>query len=236
MPLTRTYEVQYLTSNDDVNQFRRVAPATPVFEEAFSAFARGALISTASGLRAVEDLMPGDLVETSDAGPQPLLWVGSMTLYPDMTSRVGAGAGQREPDQMFRITADAFGYDRPAPDLMLGPRARLLYRHSGCRSILNAEAGFAPLRAFCDGTSVIGISPVSPQQVYHLAFARQHCVSANGLEVESFHPGDQPEAMMARDMQRLFLDLFPHLEGFEGFGPMLFPRLTAFELESLRAA
>lgn len=236
MPLTRQYEVVYLAANGDINQFRRVAPATPVFEDAFSAFARGALISTADGLTAVEDLTPGQLIETTDAGLKPLLWVGSMTHYPDLASRAGMSGAQAENVELFRVTCDAFGLDRPTPDLMLGPRARILFRHSGCRALLNAEAAFAPVRAFSDGMTVIGITPISPQKVYHLSLFGQHSIRTNGIEVESFHPGLQPDAMLSRDMRDLFLSLFPHIDGFDDFGPMDIPRLTAFELENLRAA
>ncbi len=58
-------------------------------------FVAGTMIATPSGPRAVEDLRPGDLVETLDHGPRPLRWVGD---------RVVAGLGPLAP---VRIAAQA---------------------------------------------------------------------------------------------------------------------------------
>ncbi|MFY0636075.1 MAG: Hint domain-containing protein [Vannielia sp.] len=234
MPLTRRFEVSYLASNGDIDEFQRVAPATPLFEEAFSALGRGALISTVDGLTAVEDILPGTLVETAN-GPKPLLWIGSMTVFPE-SGELAARAPGREPQKMLRIATDAFGFGRPAPDLMLGPKARLLYRSAACTEAVGAEEAFAPARAFIDGVSVIEISPMSPQKVWQLCFEGQQTFYVNGVQVESFHPGLKSEAMHDREMSALFLALFPHIDRFEDFGPMDVPRLTAFELENLRAA
>ncbi|WP_213546009.1 Hint domain-containing protein [Vannielia litorea] len=234
MPLTRRFEVSYLASNGDIDDFQRVAPATPLFEDAFSALGRGALISTVDGLTAVEDLLPGTFVETPQ-GPQQLLWIGSMTVFPE-SGELAARAPGHEPQKMVRVATDTFGLGRPAPDLMLGPRARLLFRSAACMHAVGAEEAFAPARAFIDGVSVIEISPLSPQKVWQLCFAGQQTYFANGVEVESFHPGFKSEAMHDREMSALFLALFPHVESFEDFGNMHVPRLTAFELENLRAA
>ena len=234
MPLTRRYEVNYLASNGNIDEFQRVAPATPLFEDAFSALGRGALISTVDGPTAVEDILPGALVETAN-GPQPLLWIGSMTVFPDSGELASLSPG-REPQRLLRVSADSFGLSRPGPDLMLGPRARLLYRSGACYQIVGTEEAFAPARAFADGVSVTEIAPVSPQKVWQLCFDGQQTFNANGLEVESYHPGLQAEALHDREMGALFLTLFPHIDRLEDFGPMDIPRLTAFEVENLQAA
>ncbi|PRY21826.1 Hint domain-containing protein [Aliiruegeria haliotis] len=229
--LTRRYEVLYLNALGDVEDMTRVAPATPVFEDAFAALARGTLISTVHGPVAVEDLLPGTLVDTVENGPQMLLWVGSMTVYPE-TAEVQGGEAAR----LTRLATDAFGLGRPMPDLMLGPRARVLYRNSRCVELLGTNQAFAPARGFVDGVSVIEVAPVSPVRVFHLGFRGQQILLANGMEVESYHPGSQIEAVMDRNSRDLFLSLFPHVSGLEDFGPMHTPRLTAFELENLRLA
>jgi hypothetical protein len=235
-PLTRRYDIRALAGDGTVEEFTRIAPATPVFEDAFAAFARGTLIATAEGPVAVEDLVPGTIVETATAGPQPLLWVGAMTVYPD-TRGTGGGDG----GCLTRMASDAFGLGRPAPDLVLGPRARVLFRSAACHEMVGASAAFAPARAFIDGDGAIRVAPVSPVRVYHLAVRGQQVIRANGMEVESYHPGAAPATMMTRETLDLFLSLFPHIDpadddGAGGFGAMTVPRLTAFELDSLRAA
>lgn len=234
MPLTRRFEISCLASNGDIDDFQRVAPATPLFEDAFSSLGRGALISTVDGPIAVEDLLPGTWVETP-SGPQRLLWIGSMTVFPESGELVSRAPG-REPQKMLRVATDAFGFGRPSPDLMLGPRARLLYRSAACMHAVGSDEAFAPARAFIDGVNIVEISPMSPQKVWQLCFDGQQTFYANGVEIESFHPGLKSEAMHDREMASLFLALFPHVERFEDFGPMRVPRLTAFELENLRAA
>jgi hypothetical protein len=232
-PLTRRYDILWRTADGGIGEASRVAPATPVFEEAFAALGRGALVSTVQGPVAVEDLLPGMEIDTVDEGPQILMWIGAMTLVPGSDEAQGpVGDGAR----LLRLSADAFGQDRPSPDLVLGPRARLLYRHPRCREILGTSRAFAPARAFADGVSVVEVTPISPVRVFHLGFSGQQAFVANGMEVESQHPGLHAEAMMSPDMLELFLSLFPHVEGLEGFGPMPVPRLTAFELETMRAA
>ncbi|WP_161470923.1 Hint domain-containing protein [Tropicimonas marinistellae] len=200
-----------------------------MFEEAFSAFGRGALVTTDAGVVAVEDLVPGMCVETAGQGLQPLLWIGSMSIYPTTTELHGI-----EPPRMVRIATEAFGHGRPIPDLVLGPFARLLYRNPRCRAVLGASEAFVPAEAFVDGLSVVSVTPIAPVRAYHLGFSGQQIVNANGMEVESYHPGPQFEARMDRRSLDLFLSLFPHAVGPEGFGPMETPRMTTYEFETLR--
>ncbi|WP_212524101.1 Hint domain-containing protein [Actibacterium sp. MT2.3-13A] len=229
MPLTRRYEVAGLTPSGQIDSFTRVAPATPAFEDAFAGFARGTLIQTPRGPVAVEDLVPGIPISV-DGEDLPLLWVGSMTVFPNLPEQ------PEENGHLTRITADAFGLGRPMPDLLLGARARLMFRHSRCEALLGRRSAFAPARAFIDGMSAIQITPAAPVAVFHLALERQAVLRANGVEVESFHPGTSADQMMGREALDLLLSLFPHARGLSDFGPMPYPRLTAFELEGMRAA
>lgn len=229
MPLTRKYEVAGLTPSGEFREFTRLAPATPVFEDAFAGFARGTLIHTPLGMTAVEDLWPGDEVMTAD-GPMKLLWKGAMMLYPGIPDQ------PEDSTRLTRITADALGIGRPMPDLLLGSRARLLFQHAQCMALLGRRSAFAPARAFVDGVQTISITPVAPVHVYHLAVERQTVLRANGVEVESFHPGLAADRIMERETLNLFLSLFPHASSLGDFGPMPYPRLTAFELDGIRAA
>jgi hypothetical protein len=233
-PLTRKYEVAHLSTPDPsmpqtICEFSRTAPATPMFEDAFAAVARGSLISTTNGLVAVEDLLPGDQLETVGHGPQTLHWIGAMTLFPNVTGDADAG-------QLLRVSADSFGIGRPMPDLILGPRARLFYRNSACLSLVGSETAFAPAHAFADGNSVTAVTPVSPVLVFHLGLNGQHIIRANGLEIESYHPGSHTDILPDRETMGLFMTLFPHLNTFRDFGPLRTPRLTAFEIEDMQAA
>lgn len=228
-PVMRRYEIAGLTPDGRQVFLTRTMAAEPHVDEAFAAFARGTLIMTPNGAVAVEDLEPGMMLQTADAGPCRLNWVGSTLLAP-------SGANEHDQMQLTRITADSLGVGRPMPDLILGPRARMLFRHPGCRTLVGTDAAFAPASAFVDGIALIALRVLQPMRVYHLGLTGQHVLLANGVEVESYHPGENAAGLMDHAGRATFLSLFPHLDGFDGFGPMPLPRLTAFEMDGMRAA
>ena len=117
IPMTRNCEVAALRADDRMHIAQHKAPTLPLFEDAFSAFARGSLMSTPNGHVAVEDLQPGNKLSTSTGEPAKILWIGSSTFVP-------ADPERRMP--LIRIMADTFGPSRPSSFLTVGPSARLL--------------------------------------------------------------------------------------------------------------
>ncbi|MBT8475073.1 MAG: hypothetical protein HKO95_10825 [Rhodobacteraceae bacterium] len=226
--LTRRFEVTWLNENGDIDNFMRVAPAIPIFEQAFSAFSHGALIGTTEGQVAVEDLVPGMEVETAGGETATLKWIGAITLVP------GAPVTGDEPQRLYRITADSFGLGRPATDVTLGPAARLLNRDPAIRNALGCEAALAPVSSLEDGMGVVALNPVSPMRVYHLAFDSHQVILANGIEVESYHPGPDAHYSMSSELRELFVSLFPHIENLQGFGRVLWPRFETTDHEEFQ--
>lgn len=225
----RRFEALALLPDNSLAEVIKRAPAHPFFESAFCALARGTIMATEDGPVAVEDLLPGTRIETRDAGYQPLLWIGTITLVP------GQQPGQTPP-RLFRIPMDSFGPQRPMPDLMLAPHARLLHRSARLREVVQDDAALTPITAFEDGMSVIRVAPASPVNTYHLAFRDHHILRANGIEIESFHPGPDIVQRIGPDGQRLFMSFFPHLETVADFGPLCTPRLSAEEFDAVTAA
>lgn len=219
VPYTRRYEVRWIDNEGNVEDFVRVAPAMPLFEAGFNAFSHGALIATTRGPVAVEDLEPGMMIETAMSGPAKLRWIGSITLIPGAPERSG-----QLPDKLYRIVPDSFGPGRPAVDVTLGPGARLLDRSPEVCRALGTEAALAPVTMRADGETVVEISPVSAMRVYHLSFDAHQVVFANGLEIESFHPGPDASYSLSDEMRLEFLALFPHKSSLSEFGRMLWPR------------
>ena len=234
MPLMRRYEVTSLSADGLIETSRHVAPATAQFESAFSAFARGTLMSTSQGLCAIEDLLPGMEIETAEYGLRPVLWIGSMTILP------GAPVETPEQTRMTRIMADTFGMARPMADLIAGPGARLLHRPAALRELngTGPRSGqvFTPVSDFEDGMQVIRITPPRPVTVYHLCLDRHASIKVSGMDLESFHPGLGLEQRMGPNMLSLFLSLFPHIRHLDDFGALAHPRATLETLASLTAA
>ncbi|WP_176715573.1 Hint domain-containing protein [Thioclava sp. SK-1] len=225
MPLTRRYETLWLNAAGQVESSTRLAPATPLFEEAFSGLARGALVQTDSGPVAVEDLLPGMHVETAEGPMQKIAWIGTMVLFPG-----GEGA---ETLVLTRLTADAMGLGKPAQDLLLGPRARVCLSGERLERRTKLTSAYVPARAFIDGVNVIEVRPAAPVHMFHIALEGQGSLKIGGLEVESYHPGEGIEQMVEPRMLSLFAGLFPHLTDLRGFGQQAHPRLTRFEVDQL---
>lgn len=215
---TRRVNLQWLDASGQIQDAMRLAPAVAIFDDLFSAFARGTLLPTAQGPVAVEDLMAGDTVETSN-GPSIIRWIGSTTILP------GASRQSVPPLRIFRIAADSLGLGRPMPDLMLGDGARILNRSGSAHDDHGAAGVLEPVRTLIDGESVIALNPVSPVMTYHIGFDRHRTFQANGVEVESMHPGPlNPNRLDAGDLPML-LGLLPHVRQYADLGRLLFPRV-----------
>lgn len=225
----RRYEALALMPDGSLSEVVQRAPALKCFESAFVAMARGTLLASEDGPVAVEDLLPGMRVETRDAGFQTVMWVGT-------TGLAAQTPLAHMPARLFRVPVDSFGPSRPMPDLMLAPHARLLHRSSKLRNLSPDEAALTPITAFEDGYSVIRVAPVSPVNTYHIAFKEHHILRANGLEVESYHPGSDITRQIGGESLRQFLSLFPHIQSLADFGPLVAPRLSVEEYENVMAA
>lgn len=228
--MLRKYRIQSLRDDGSVRDTENLGPATPAFEAAFSAFARGTLITTAQGPIAIEDLIPGTKIITAEHGPTPLLWLGSMTLVP---SADGSAADNR---RITRIMGDALGMGRPMMDVVAGPGARLLARPAGIRNSFDGEQVLTPARDLADGMNLINMEPRHPLTVYHIALRRHATITAGGLEFESFHPGAGFERHLGRNMLALFLSYFPHIREPRQFGALSHPRLPFTSSERFETA
>ncbi|WP_166416712.1 Hint domain-containing protein [Cochlodiniinecator piscidefendens] len=218
LPAMRHYRLSWLTEDNQIEDAVKVAPALAMFEDAFSAFARGTLIATENGPTAVEDLLPGTRIATHRNGLRTLLWVGSMTLLP--------AKADREAEHLTRIASDSFGLGRPMPDLLLGPGARVFQRHGRLSALYDTEAALIRAKDLCDGDMIAEITPATRVEVFHLAFANHEIITANGLECESYHPGPGLDTKLGQQATNYFMRLFPHLETYADFGSMNVARIV----------
>lgn len=222
-PFDTRYQIVWRDADGTVAEAARAGPTEPRFTDAFAALGRSALVQTETGPVAVEDLLPGQRVLTG-AGPQTLLWKGSRTILP-----------QHRGLPLHRIASNALGPGRPDFDLMLGPAARIVSRRGALRALIGREAALVPIAAICDGDALVRIQPISAIQVFHLAFARHTTFTANGVELESAHPG-AAETEGARALDAHLLAMFPHLAALAEFGPPCLPRLDGATLDKLTRA
>ena len=97
---------------------------------------------------------------------------------------------------------------------------------NGGRKLFGTDGAFMPAASFVDGSSVVGLRPQSPVKVFHIAFGKHRIIRANGVEIESFHPGNLTETRMARELLSFYMTLFPHVRSLDAFGASLYPQLS----------
>ena len=224
--LTRRFDIEWLEDGQP-QEATRLAPAIPVFEQAFGAFTHGVLIQTTEGPVAVEDLYPGMFLETPSGVPVKLIWKGSIQLVP------GAPSMSDIPDRLFRVMPDAFGLGRPVQDQTFGPHARRLNRDPKVRSALGTDAALVPLSASADGMGVVEVHPVAATRVYHLACETHETILAGGIEVETYHPGPDAALSLSDEMMQYFLMFFPYIRDIREFGRLAAPRISAEEMSAI---
>jgi hypothetical protein len=194
---------------------QRRIPALPIFDHAFSAFAQGTVFKTQDGFSAVEDLHPGDWLMTAQGGCEEIIWIGSAVF----------SSGKCEGHtSLTRVMPDSFGVNKPQSFVSFGPGARLLKAPPNLRGSTVAARMMTPLCRFQDGVSVIEVTPPTPVRLFHIAVRHHAVLLANGLEVESFHPGQNPVGHMSQILRNAYLSLFPHIEQLSDLGPMRYAR------------
>ncbi|MDA7428177.1 Hint domain-containing protein [Primorskyibacter aestuariivivens] len=225
----RRIEAASLLPDLSIHYSNHAVPCTDLFDRITGGFARGTLLDTRDGPMAIEDLMPGDFVESSE-GAQPILWIGSTMIAPGGFPDMPAASG------LIRVMPQSFGVARPTNDVLLGPWAGLLHNPPQLRQANGKGHVLTPLKDFIDGDTVVRVTPPSAVRVYHIVLRRHAAVRVSGLEVETYHPGPGVIDKLGQNGLQLFLSLFPHVKDAKGFGPLGFPRVDKDLLDGLSAA
>lgn len=222
----RRYEVMAQGLDGIYHETSRTAPATALFEETATAFARGTPVPTRDGDIPVEDLMPGDEVMTR-LGPQPVLWIGSTHYVP------GHEIADSVLGHLTRITAEAFGPGRPGFDMLLGPTARMRVRHSKLQGLIGQDSVLAPVADYADGDRLLRVTPAGSVQLYHLMLPHHTMLEIGGLELESYHPGSGTLRKMDAETRERFMGMFPHIREVSEFGEVNMTRTSREVVDSL---
>lgn len=180
-------------------------------------FRAGTLIATPMGDAAVEKLCEGDAVVSARGGIERVVWIGHRRV--DCRYRP-------DPKQVWpvRVTANAFGPQRPQCDLWLSPNHAVYF----------ADV-LIPVKYLINGTSIMQVS-VDEVTYYHVELPRHDLLLAEGLPVESYlDTGDRSNFANSGDVLRLFPDFFDAssrvaaLRGAHGCAPLVVcgPELAA---------
>lgn len=190
-PLMRKYAAACLSEDGRISEMERLAPATPDFEQAFSAFTHSTQIYAPGGPIQASDLLPGDMITCASGQQRRVVWIGSMTGVPTMDHP------ELPNFKLVRIAADTFGLDRPMGDLTLAPSAVL-------------SVGYEDISAGdrVDGDSICQLMPQSSVRMFHIMLDRPAHVLANGLPVASYVPSSNFVEKMGPNRKALFTSFF----------------------------
>jgi hypothetical protein len=200
-----------------------------VFIQLLICVLRGTLIRTPSGPVPVEELRPGDLVDTKDSGPQPVKWVGLRRVSP---AELKADPSLRP----IRIRAGALGHDLPVRDLGVSPQHRILLSDWRAELLFGAHEVLVPAKALIDDRAITVDHALQPIEYYHVLFDAHEIMFTEEAATESFHPGDYAMRELG-DATRVELHkLFPELFEGDGIGETARLSLRPWEAEMLRDA
>ncbi|WP_068115117.1 Hint domain-containing protein [Tropicimonas marinistellae] len=165
-----------------------------------SAIAAEARIMTPAGPCPAGRLVPGDSVQTLDHGPCRLLWCGRRTI-------TAAQVAARREVGAISVPAHAFSGGSPRRALRLSPRAGVLMLPDGAPR----NGVLVPAR---DLLGHAGIAPAQAATVTYvqLLLERHAIFAADGLLVESFHPGWLGEGPTDSRLRAEVLEVLPELE------------------------
>ncbi len=191
----------------------RTMRATPSERPSVICFTPGTRLRTEAGDIAIEDLSPGDKILTRDDGPQEVLWTGHRRMS---GARLFAMPDQRP----IRLRRGALGVDRPQDDLVVSPEHRVLV--TGRAAVdLWGEPEVLVRAADLVGDRHITVDHSLRETWYiHLMLDRHEVIWANGLEVESFHPGFMGLENLTGMQLESLLELRPELgQNADLYGP-----------------
>lgn len=187
-----------------VQASQRIVPPVGESLPSVICFTPGTRIRTENGDTSIEDLGPGDRVLTRDDGPQEVLWSGHRRMS---GARLFAMPEQRP----IRIRVGALGVDRPDDDLIVSPEHRVLVK--GCAAQdLWGEPEVLVRAADLVGDRFITVDHSLRETHYvHLMLDRHQVIWANGLEVETFHPGFMGLDHLEPRQRDLLIEMRPDL-------------------------
>ncbi|MEM8882359.1 MAG: Hint domain-containing protein, partial [Pseudomonadota bacterium] len=167
----------------------------------------------------IDLLVPGDLVETRDSGPQPIRWIGRRTV---------AAEGKFAP---IVIEPGTFGQNRR---IVLSPQHRVLIRHHMAELLFGEDEVLVAAKDLVNGVSV-HVAEGGEVTYFHMLFDRHQMVWSEGLLTESFLPGPQTLPGFDAEIREEIVSIFPELdpETGHGYGPSARIGLKSYEVVAL---
>lgn len=175
-------------------------------------FAQNTAIMMEGGSKRIEDIVPGDRIQTKDDGFQEILWIGKKHMS-------GARLYAMPELRPIRVRAGALCEGEPEEDLLVSPQHRLLVRGKTAELLFNTPEVLVAAEDLVNDHSILVDYEARDVTYFHLMTERHQVVWANGVETESFHPANTMlQSLEAAQRENLFslrpeLSKDPHAYG-----------------------
>lgn len=168
-------------------------------------FTPGTRIRTPDGVKLVEDLQEGDLVQTKDNGAKEIMWKGSRRM-------TGARMFAMPHLRPIRIHTGALGVEIPDQELLVSPSHRMLIKGPEAMALFNTPEILVTAKDLINGRTVT-VDVTVPEVTYiHVLLSDHQILWANGVETESFHPANAALSTLDGADRTRLLAQFPDLE------------------------
>lgn len=192
---------------------------TSDYDDFITCFCEGTLIDTPTGRIAVEDIKPGCLVWTRDAGPMPVRWA---------SKSVVAGTGANAP------VVFAPGSIGNAEELIVSQQHRIWIESAVAELLFGQTEVLVAAKHLC-GLPGVSLRPQPRVAYVHFMFDNHQIVRSNGALTESFFFAENAVNALERGARRELLALFPTVgKRYDRFGDTAAMTLTAKEAATLR--
>lgn len=193
-------------------------------------FTPGTRILTPNGPCLIEDLRPGDAVQTKDNGPQPVQWIGSRIM-------TGARLFAMPHLRPIRFRHGALGIDRPDHELLVSPGHRMVVKGAVARDLFNTSEVLVTASELVNGSSIAIDLNVRSVRYIHVLLDHHQILFANGVETESYHPANTTLGSLTKQDRAELLALCPDLQDNPlSYGPYARRNLSTSEAALLRHA
>ncbi len=190
-------------------------------------FGKGTMIETYHGPCAVEDLDVGDLVRCGDGQHRVIQWIASRHVSPEEL--------QANPTlRPIRIRKSSLGHNIPSGDLVVSPQHRIMLNDWRAEMMFASDRVLIPAKFLTNDSTITADHLIDDVTYYHFMFDCHQTVVSNGIESESFHPGDMALTGVEAAARKELFTLFPTLESDpESFGSTCLPVLKSYEAAAL---
>ncbi|MDG1530885.1 MAG: choice-of-anchor L domain-containing protein [Paracoccaceae bacterium] len=159
-------------------------------------FVAGTEVMTPDGPRLIEKLVAGDLVNTRDDGPQPLMWVGRSHCKVSPENRP------------IRIKA---GTLETTKDLVVSPNHRMLITDVWAELLFADNEVLVKAKDLVNDNSIIYDYSSNEVIYFHLLFSEHQLITTHGAVSESYYPGEMTKDAFDADVEDELFRLFPVL-------------------------